>query len=372
MKRLRAVIIKEFNHILRDPTSLTIVFILPVVMMIIYGYGINFDLKKVDAGIIDFNNGEYSRNLIKAFGNNKYFKLHDLKAGSAFPVQKGEELLRKGELKEVIIIPKDFSRSVVDGTGTKVSIIIDGSDSNVANLIYQYNERILAEFMSGINRYAGLANISTKIYFNPQLKSSFFFIPGLVAVLLLMISAMLTSISIARERESGSLNLIFISPLKSSEIIIGKTLPYTAVAFLVGLVILVFAKFWFGIPIRGSVLTLALFSVIYVITGLSMGVMISTIAPSQKTAMFATLLITMLPSILLSGFIFPLTSLGPVLRFISGFIPATYFLRIIRGVVLRGAGINVFVTESAVLLGFSLILLLSASFYFQKLRKRPK
>jgi len=371
MKRLRAVIVKEFNHILRDPTSLTIVFILPVVMMMIYGYGISFNLKYVKAGVIDFSSGRYSRDLIKAFGNNKYFKLTDLKAEYSDPVSKGEELLRSGDLKELIIIPADFSRNAAQGNTAKVSIIIDGSDSNVANLVYQYNERILAEFMSEISRFGGLVNIKTKIYFNPQLKSSFFFIPGLVAVLLLMISALLTSLSISRERESGSLNLIFISPLKSSEIILGKTIPYVAVAFLVGLVILIFAKFWFGIPIRGSILTLGLFSVIYIITGLSMGVLISTVAPSQKTAMFGAILGTMLPSMLLSGFIFPLSSLGVVLRIVSHFIPATYFLRIIRGVVLRGAPVQSFLNEGAALIGFSVLLLVAASFYFQQLRKRP-
>jgi len=369
MKRLKAVIVKEFAHILRDPRSLSIVFIMPVFMIFIYGYSISFDLEKIDAGVIDLSKTELSTKLVKAFANNRYFVLQEIEAGTPGPVERAETALREGRLREYLIIPADFTENLRKGRQAEVGIVIDGSDSNIANLIYQYNEVILQNFMLDYQGLQGLFKVGTKVYFNPESKSSFFFVPGLVAVLILMIAAMLTSLSISKERERGSIDLLFISPLRSREIILGKTLPYVLVSFLTGSVILGFARFWFGVPIRGNLLILAFFMLLYVLTGLSFGILISTVAPSQRVSMIAALLITLLPSVLLSGFIFPLESLGPVLRSIAWVIPATHFLRIIRGVVLKGAGIGNFLGEGLYLLVFSIVFLGLASLRFARLRR---
>jgi len=371
MKRLKAVIVKEFAHILRDPRSLSIVFIMPVFMIFIYGYSISFDLEKIETGMIDFSKTELSTKLVKAFANNRYFVLQDLAAGAPGPgpVDRAETALREGRLREYLIIPADFTENLRKGRQAEVGIVIDGSDSNIANLIYQYNEVILQDFMLEFQGLQGLFKVGTKVYFNPESKSSFFFVPGLVAVLILMIAAMLTSLSIAKERERGSIDLLFISPLRSREIILGKTLPYVLVSFLTGSVILGFARFWFGVPIRGNLLILAFFMLLYVLTGLSFGILISTVAPSQRVSMIAALLITLLPSVLLSGFIFPLESLSPILRAIAWVIPATHFLRIIRGVVLKGAGIGNFLGEGLFLLVFSIVFLGLASLRFARLRR---
>jgi ABC-2 type transport system permease protein len=371
MKRLKAVIVKEFAHILRDPRSLSIVFIMPVFMIFIYGYSISFDLERIDAGVIDFSRTELSTKLVKAFANNRYFVLQEIAAGpgGGGPVNRAETALREGRLREYLIIPADFTENLRKGRRAEVGIVIDGSDSNTANLIYQYNEAILQDFMLDYQGLQGLFKVGTKVYFNPENKSSFFFVPGLVAVLLLMIAAMLTSLSISKERERGSIDLLFISPLRSREIILGKTLPYVLVSFLTGSVILGFARFWFGVPIRGNLLILAFFMLLYVLTGLSFGILISTVAPTQRVSMIAALLITLLPSILLSGFIFPLESLGTVLRSIAWVIPATHFLRIIRGVVLKGAGVGYFLGEGLYLLVFSIVFLALASLRFGRLRR---
>ena len=372
MKRIKAVIVKEFAHILRDPTSLAIVFIMPILMMLIYGYALSFDLERVETGIIDYSRGEISGKLIKKFANNRYFEVRDLRAEYADPVGEGESLLKAGKLKEVIIIPADFSKLLQEGRQAEIGLIIDGSDSNVANLVHQYNELVVLDFISDFRDIKKILKINTTIHFNPEIKSSFFFIPGLVALLMVMISALLTSLSIAREKESGSIDLIFISPLKSPEIIIGKTIPYILVSLIAGSLILIFARFWFGIPIKGNLLVLFFFSILYIITGLAFGILISTIAPNQKIAMLATLLATLLPSIMLSGFIFPLDSLGPVLQGISYIVPATYFLRIIRGVVLKGAELHHFLTEGAAMVIFSVVLLALAMAKFNSNRKRSK
>ncbi|MCP5102140.1 MAG: ABC transporter permease [bacterium] len=371
MKRIKAVIIKEFAHILRDPTSLSIVFLMPVLMMFIFGYSINFDLENVETGIIDLSNSEYSQNLIKKYANNNYFTIENLNAYPN-PIKTGEQFLKSSQLKQMIIIPHDFAVKIKQGRTAQIGITIDGSDSNIANLVYQYNERIILDFISEFQPMEEIIKIHTKVLFNPEVKSAFFFIPGLIAILLVMISALLTSLSISREKESGSIDLLFISPLKSPEIIIGKTVPYIFVSLIAAAIILLFARFWFGIPIQGNLLVLFFFSILYIITSLSLGILISTIAPSQKIAMFATLLITLLPSIMLSGFIFPLESMPLPLQGVSRIVPATYFLKIIRGVVVKGAELKHFVSEGVALAVFTTVLLTIASIKFSRNRKKVK
>lgn len=371
MGRIKAIIVKEFYHILRDPRSLTMVFITPLVMIIILGYSVSYDLDRIDVAVIDLAQGRLSRQLVQAFAANRIFVVHTRgnAPGRMLSLGEAEEMLRRQRIKEIIVIPADLARRLARRGQAEIGLIVDGSDTNIANLVYQYDERILLDLNAALLGGGRLLKLDTKIYFNPEARSQFFFIPGLVAVILLMISAMLTSLSISRERETGSLALLFISPLRSREIIVGKTIPYIIVALLDGAVILLFARFWFGIPLRGSLLVLLLFALLYIVAGLSLGILISTAAPTQRVAMLATLLSTMLPSFLLSGFIFPLDSLSPVLRAISYAIPATYFLRIIRGVVLKGAELKHFLFEGGMLIALSLVLLAAATRKFNSQRK---
>lgn len=371
MARIKAIIVKEFFHILRDPRSLVIVFIAPITMIIILGYAFSFDLNRIDAAVVDFSQSDFSRQLVNRFANNRIFVLHFPGGGASGgnPLRAAEEMLRKEKIKEIIVIPVDFSRRLTVHGQADFGIIIDASNSNTANLVFQYNEMIVLESIAEMKKVGQLLELHTKIYFNPEAKSSFFFIPGQIAAILLMISAMLTSVSISKERETGSIALLFISPLKSYEIIIGKTIPYIMVALLDGVLTLMFSRFWFGIPIRGSLLVLLFFAILYIIAGLSLGILISTTAPTQKAAMLAAQILTMLPSYLLSGFIFPIDSLNPVLQAISYAIPATYFLRIIRGVILKGSELKHFLFEGLMLVLLSAVLLLAASRKFSRQRK---
>ena len=371
MKRIKAVIIKEFFHILRDPKSLVIILILPILMVFVFGYALSFDQRGISTAIIDHSYSDLSQNLIKKFSRNNYYRIKKILPDDRFPTPtaKAESLLKSGEIKQYLIIPSDFSLHIKENFPSEVAVIIDGSDSNVANVIHQYNEMIFFSFQSEIQGQGNIFSIHTKMYFNPENKSSFYIVPGMVAVIMIMVSALLTSLSVSREKETGSIELLFISPLKSREIIVGKTLPYVLVALLEGTLIMLFAKFWFQIPIRGNLLILLAFGLLYIIAGLSLGIMISTIASSQKVAMIATLLATLLPSILLSGFIFPLDSLSPILRAFSYAVPATYFLKIIRGVILKDALFQHVSLEGFVLLGFSFFLLNMASLRFSRQRK---
>jgi ABC-2 type transport system permease protein len=371
MNRIKAIIVKEFFHILRDPRSLIIVFITPVIMIFILGYSFSFDLNRIDAAVVDFSRSDFSRQLVKSFANNRIFVLHFPGEGTSGgnQLRAAEEMLRREKIKEIIVIPVDFSRSLTVHGQSDFGIIIDASNANTANLVFQYNEMIVLEFMAEMKKVGQLFKLNTKIFFNPEAKSSFFFIPGQIAAILLMISAMLTSVSIAKERETGSIALLFISPLKSHEIIIGKTIPYIMVALLDGVLTLMFVRFWFGIPIRGSLLVLLLFAFLYIIAGLSLGILISTSAPTQKAAMLLAQIFTMLPSYLLSGFIFPIDSLNPVIQVISYFIPATYFLRVSRGVILKGSNLEHFLFEGMMLILIGTILLLAASLKFSRQRR---
>lgn len=371
MRRMRAVFRKECFHILRDPASLSIVLIMPVFMIFIFGQALSFDLKSVDTGVLDLSNGTLSRNLVQKFVHADEFAVRNL-ASESQPMVTAEGLLQKGDLKQVILIPADFDEKIRSGRQAEVAFIIDGSDSNTANRIYQYDDMLLLDFSSSLTGLDRVLRIGTKVYFNPASKSVYFFIPGIIAVILLMISALLTSLSISREKESGSIDLITISPLKSVEIIIGKTAPYIFVALADGLLILVFARLLFNIPFRGNVVVLLVFSLLYIISGLALGILVSTVAGNQITAMFVALLATMLPSLLLSGFMFPLDSLGPVLQFISRLVPATYFLKIIRGVVIKGADFRHFVREGAALAVFSVVLIAAASVKFSRSRNKAR
>ena len=368
MKRTLAVAGKELSHILRDPTSLTIVFLLPLVMIFLYSYALNFDLVNVQTRIIDGAQNEASRDLIRHWLAGDVYRCSVAPERGDAALQKAERDLQDGRIHQILVIPENWNPQAPRRNESHLRFIIDGSDTNTANRIHQSNQRLLQGL--GQNRPQAAEQIHTTILHNPALRSADFFVPGLVAILLIMISALLTSLSVSREKENGSIDLLFISPLKSGEIILGKTLPYVGVSLLIEALILATAVFIFQIPFRGSLLVLMPFSLLYILTGLSLGILISTAASNQKAAMFIALLATMLPSIMLSGFIFPLVTLPLVLQVIARLVPATYFLAIIRGVGLKGSSVHHFWQEGLAMLVFTVVLVFLSTRIFS--RKREK
>jgi ABC-2 type transport system permease protein len=350
VNRIAALSRKEFLHIVKDPRTLLIVFLLPLIQLVLFGYSFNMEIDEIALAVLDRDNTTVSRDLIELFAGSDLFRVMPYE-GSADDT---EIIFKKRTADALLVIPRDFERRLLRGTGADVQVLIDASDPNTAVLIRAYFTRVIARF-GALPQARAAANgrpeaaiagssppfeIRTSILYNPDLESSFFFVPGIVAMIMVMICALLTSITVAREKETGTMEQILVSPIRPREIIAGKVLPYILLAFLDGTFILLVGIFLFGVPFRGNVLLMAALSTLYVLTALSLGLMISTRARTQQVAIMFALVATMLPTFLLSGLIFPIDSMPRVLQYISYIVPAKYFLLIIRGIMLKGSDLS--------------------------------
>ncbi len=333
---LLSIIKKEFWHILRDRQTLTIVIIMPVVMLFLYGYAVTLEMKQITTVIVDHSRSPESRSLFESIISTPFFRIVDVDV----PDTGLEEMFLNRRARCILVIPEHFSEELESTGMSKIQLLIDASDPNAANFIQKYMTQVMTSFYRKNHPdLEVLFSVEPRILYNPDLKSSYFFVPGLIAVIILLITTLLTSIAIVREKESGTLEQILVSPVQPYEILIGKVIPYIILGFVDSLFILAIGHFWFKVPIIGSFLTLCMILLLYILTGLSFGLFISTVTRSQQIAMMAVLLATILPSMLLSGFIFPVNSMPKLFQYLSKVIPATHFLEIIRGVMLKGNGL---------------------------------
>lgn len=353
-KRIFSISRKEFLHIIHDPRSLIIIIVLPILQLVMFGYVLNMEIQNIDLAVIDHSQTSVSRDLIEQFEGSKYFSVFYYDG----PIGEIDELFLNRKARLILIIDRDFQRKFQRESGTSVQILVDAADPNAATMIKQYTNGVIMQFNENYNGKLPLTfKVKPRIWYNPDLKSDYFFIPGLVALILVMISALLTSITIAREKEMGTMEQILVSPIKPIEIILGKVLPYIGMAFLVGLLILILGIFMFKVPFIGSYFLLMLLSILFIITALSLGLMISTVVQTQQVAMMVALAATLLPTIMLSGFIFPLKSMPVILQYISYIVPAKYYLIIIRGIMLKGNTLFQLAGQIFFLLLMSLVLL---------------
>lgn len=341
MVRKKPIIIsiayKEVLHILRDPRSLLILFLMPILQLVMFGYALKMEIQTIKIGVIDYSHSVLSRQLMESFKGSEFFQLFSF-VGEEEQI---DVLFKNREAHAVMIIPLDFTRDMRRQTLVPVQFLIDAADPNTATMIRNYINQIIINFNESRNEVLPIPfEFRGTLLYNPDQKSTYFFVPGIVALLLVMISALLTSITITREKETGTMEQILVSPIRSHEIIIGKVLPYILLAFLIGIVILLIGIFLFKVPFEGSVILLLLLSTLYIITALSLGLMISTIAHTQQVAMMLAMIATLLPTFLLSGFIFPISSMPEILQYITYLIPAKYYLLIIRGIILKGSTIT--------------------------------
>ncbi|MEJ2053279.1 MAG: ABC transporter permease [Calditrichaceae bacterium] len=351
---LLSIIKKEFWHILRDPQTLVIILVMPLFMLLLYGYAITLEMKNIDTVIIDHSKTPQSRQFIEKMLSTDFFNITAVDV----PDEKIEQIFYERKARCVVVIPVDFASDLQKDIRAKIQLIIDASDPNAANYINKYFNQLSMNFNYDINPQLALPfNVDPRIFYNPDLKAEYFFVPGLIAVIILLISALLTSIAIVREKEVGTMEQILVSPVHPLQIIIGKVIPYTVLGFIDSILILLVGHFWFGVPVLGSVGLLLISLIVYILTGLSFGLMISTITDSQQLAMMATLLSTILPTIMLSGFIFPIKSMPVIFQYISKIIPATHFLEIIRGIMLRGNTFFELNVQLGYLLGIAALLI---------------
>lgn len=353
---------KEFIHIWRDPRSLALIIVLPMIMMVLYGYAINMDVKNVKLGVLDNDHSWAVQEVLRKFEGTDFFTIHTYyESREAF--SRG---LESGEIKGVLVFPAGFTESVGRGIAPKMQVVIDGSDANTGKIIQSGVSVILSGVVFDAEPVKPLFDMQPRVWYNPEMEGVNFVVPGLVVVFLMMIATILTSITIAREKETGTMTQLRLSPASASEIIIGKVLPYTVLAFIVGLLMLIFALIYYQVPFHGSPWLLALLSIAYLLASLSIGLFISTLAGSQQVAMAAGLLGTMLPSILLSGFIFPLRSMPVALQWISNIIPAKYFLEILRGIMLKANSMNYLWQPLTSLLIFTFIVMAISIIRFRR------
>ena len=353
MKRFIGFIKKEFYHIFRDKRSLFILFGMPVAQILLFGFAITNEINNVDIAVLDYARDTESQKIIEKIKASTYFHVEN----EILNEKAIEEEFKKGKIKAVLLFEKDFAKKLQTENKATVQVITDATEPNVASTIANYTQSIIQNYQnqkSTVQKSNGVV-IQSRMLYNPELKSVFNFVPGVMTVILMLVSAMMTSISITREKELGTMEILLFSPLKPFQVILGKVFPYVFLSIINAIVIVSMGYFIFGMPINGSVFLLAFESILFIITALSLGILISTISNTQQTAMMISLMGLMLPVIILSGFIFPIASMPLPMQVISNIIPAKWFIIIVKSIMLKGVGLEYIFKETLILVGMTLL-----------------
>ncbi len=353
MKRFIGFIKKEFYHIFRDKRSLFILFGMPVAQILLFGFAVTNEINHVNVAVLDQSKDVESRKIIQIIAASPYFQID-----KTLDNQKDiEPVFRQGKIKAVLIFEPHFAQRLTKEGVAGLQVLTDATEPNTAMTITNYLGAILQKYQHESNRTIRLPYqiiTKTRMLYNPELKSVFMFVPGVMTIILMLVSAMMTSISITKEKETGTMEILLVSPLKPLQVILGKVFPYIFLSVINAVVILLMGFFVFGMPMHGSYFLLGLESILFIISALALGILISTISSTQQTAMMISLMGLLLPVILLSGFIFPIASMPRVLQLFSNVVPATWFIIIIKGIMLKGVGIDILWKETAILSGMTL------------------
>ena len=349
MKRFRGFIKKEFYHIFRDKRTLFILFGMPIVQIMLFGFAITNEINNVDIAILDKSKDVNTKEIINKIASSNYFTIKKIIRNES----EIEPIFKTGDVKAAVIFENDFGKKLIKEKKATVQIITDATDPNIANTINNYVTSILINYQMEINKDLKVPYQiipQSRMVYNPELKSVFMFVPGVMTIILMLVSAMMTSISITKEKEMGTMEILLVSPLKPFQVIVGKVFPYIFLSIINAVVIVLLSIFVFGMPVEGSMFLLALESILFIITSLTLGILISTVSETQQTAMMLSLMGLLLPVILLSGFIFPISSMPEVLQWISNIVPATWYILILKGIMLKGVGISLLWKETVILL----------------------
>ena len=338
MTGIVAVARKELRQIARDRRTLMILVFIPVFFLLLYGYALNFDIRNIALAVEDRDGTPESRALISAFVNSGYFDLVDV----VYSPAAAERLLDLGGARAVLVIPEGFGRDITSGRTAPVQVLIAGDNANTATTVMGYALSIVrdvAAIAPGRVQFAPPVTVEPRIWYNPELRSTLFLVPGLIAYIAMITAVASTALSIVREKEMGTMEQVRMAPIGTFSFVVGKTVPYFAISLTSAALIIAAAMALFGLPMRGNWLSLLVALSLFLIGALATGLLISTVAESQQVAFQMALLISLLPTLILSGFIFPISSMPPALQLVTTVVPARYFLLALRGIVLKGASI---------------------------------
>jgi ABC-2 type transport system permease protein len=347
-----AFFIKEWYHIVRDRKTLVILFGMPVVQIMIFGFALTNEIKNTRIAVVDMAHDVSSRQFIERIEASRYF---DIRAMLTSPDQADKEF-KKGKIKLVVVIPKNFSSELLHQNHGNVQVIADASDPNTGTALTNYVQAITADFQQEINQHKKLPYTITpevRMLYNPQLKGAYNFVPGVMAMVLMLVCTLMTSIAIVREKETGTMEVLLVSPMKPFLVILSKSVPYLILSAINISSILLLSVFVLGLPIAGNIFLLISLSLLYTVTCLSLGMLISSIAASQQVAMLISLVALFLPTLMLSGFMFPIENMPLPLKIISNLVPAKWFFTIVKGVMIKGVGLDIIWKEALILVGMT-------------------
>ena len=369
IERLLCVIKKEFIQIFRNSKMRTIVLVMPLVQSMVFGYAVTTDVKHVNIAVYDQAQTPESRDLIDRFIHSGYFSVKKVIRSD----QEMDEVIDRGEVAAILRVPPDFSGKLATGTTAAIQIVVDGTDSNTAGVVLNYagsiirNDavEILRKRTGGAGRETIGVNLQTRAWFNENLTSRNFYVPGVIASIVMLVTLLLTSMSVVREKEMGTMEQIVVTPITSAEFILGKTMPSIILGFVNMIFVTLISVFWFDIPVRGSMVTLLFANGFYLMTTIGTGLYISTISYTQQQAMMSAFFFY-LPAVLLSGFMFPIANMPEVVQAFTYLNPLRYFLIIIRGIFLKGAGVAILWPQMLALLVLGSLVLTLAVKRFHK------
>lgn len=378
-ERVRHMLVKEFIQILRDPRMRAVVFVTPILQVVVLGYAVTTDITHIATAVADFDRTRETRELVRRFESSGYFRVtHRVDDARAL-----RELLDGGRVKAALQINPGFTTDLERGRTARIQVLVDGTDSNTAGVVMDYASRIIARYNRDAAREeeavraigrggAGLAptaaagvELRARAWYNPDLRSQNYYVPGVIAILIMLTSLLLTSMAIVREREIGTMEQLMVTPIRPAELILGKTLPFAVIGFLDVALITAVAVFWFSVPIRGSLLLLFGATALYLLSTLGIGLFISTVSRTQQQALMTTFFFFQ-PAMLLSGFVFPIANMPPVIQYLTYANPLRYFLVIIRGIFLKGSGPALLWREMLALLVLGTAVLTLSALRFRK------
>ncbi|MBK7626960.1 MAG: ABC transporter permease [Bacteroidales bacterium] len=355
MKRFIGFVKKEFLHIFRDYRTLFILFGIPAAQILIFGYAVSMDIRNAGIAILDLSHDEITQKLTDKLISSDFFR----ETENLLNYNDIDKVFKKGETKAVIIFEEGFGKRLTSEGRASLSIIADGSEPNAATLVTNYTMAIVNNFTAEMAGPGAAPSITilpeVKMFYNPELKSHFMFVPGVITLILILICALMTSVTITREKEFGTMEVLLVSPLRPIQIILGKVMPYFILSIVNVILILILSWLVFGLPVKGSIVLLLAESMLYIMMSLTLGILISTVSSNMQQAIFISLIGLMLPTILLSGFIFPIENMPVIYDYVSAVLPPRYFITIIKNIMIKGTGLAFVWKETLILTVMTLV-----------------